>query len=75
MTKKVPEENVSNKCLWIIILDSVIKSDKKYYPQTYLEECKYKQQQQQQQQQRQKKNYIDEEFKSDSDETESDNDE
>ena len=74
--EKVPEENVSYKCLSIIILDSVIKSDKKYYPQTYLEECKYKQQQQQQQQQ-QKQNYSDEDFKSDSDsndETESDSD-
>ena len=48
----------------IIILDSVIRSGEKYYPQTYLEECKYKQQQQKQQQQQQqqqwqKKNYID----------------
>ena len=49
--EKVPKEKVPYKCLSIIILDSVIKSDKKYYPQTYLEECKYKQQQQQQQQQ------------------------
>ena len=23
------------------MLDSVVKSDKKYYPQTFLEECKY----------------------------------
>ena len=37
--KKVPEEKRSYKCLSIIILDSVIKSNKKYYPQTYLEEC------------------------------------
>ena len=50
-SEKVPKEKVPYKCLSIIILDSVIKSDKKYYPQTYLEECKYKQQQQQQQQQ------------------------
>ena len=41
--EKVPEENVSYRCLSIIILDSVIKSDKKYYPQANLEECKYKQ--------------------------------
>ena len=27
----------------IIILDSVIKANKKYYPQTLLEECKYTQ--------------------------------
>ena len=42
--EKVPEENVPYKCLSMIILDSVIKSDEKYYPQTYLEECKYKHQ-------------------------------
>ena len=29
------------KCLSIIMLDSVIKANKKYYPQTFLEECKY----------------------------------
>ena len=29
------------KCLSIIILDSIIKANKKYYPQTLLEECKY----------------------------------
>ena len=48
--------------------DSVIKSNKKYYPQMFLEESKYEQQ---------KKNYIDEDLKSDcdsNDETESDSD-
>ena len=70
--KKVPKEKSPYKCLSIIILDSVIKTNKKYYPQTYLEECKYAQ----------KKikieNYIDDDLKSDSDsheEKESDNDE
>ena len=29
------------KCLSIIMLDSVIRANKKYYPQTFLEECKY----------------------------------
>ena len=29
------------KCLSIIMIDSVIKATKKYYPQTFLEECKY----------------------------------
>ena len=29
------------KCLSIIILDSGIKANKKYYPETFLEECKY----------------------------------
>ena len=37
------KENVPCKCLSIIILDSVIKAKKKYYPQTLLEECKYEQ--------------------------------
>ena len=64
--KKVPEEKIPYKCLSIIILDSVIKSNTKYYPQTYLDECIYKQQKQKQQK-RQQKNYITEELKSDSD--------
>ena len=46
--KKVPEEKIPYKCLSIIILDSVIKSDKKYCPERYLEESKYKQQKQKQ---------------------------
>ena len=49
----------------IIALDSVIKTDNKYYPQTFLEECVYKQQKQQKQ--KQQTNYITEEIKSDSD--------
>ena len=39
--KKVPKENASYKCLSLIMLDSVIRLNKKYYPQTLLEECKY----------------------------------
>ena len=39
--KKIPKENASCKCLSLIMLDSVIKGNKKYYPQTLLEECKY----------------------------------
>ena len=37
----MPKENVPCKCLSIIVLDSVIKAKKKYYPQTLLEQCKY----------------------------------
>ena len=37
--KKMPKEKVPCKCLSIIMLDSVIKSNKKYYPQILLEEC------------------------------------
>ena len=38
--EKVPKEHSSYKCLSLIMLDSVIKVNKKYYPQTLLEECK-----------------------------------
>ena len=39
-SKKIPKEKPPCKCLLIIMLDSVIKAKKKYYPQTLLEECK-----------------------------------
>ena len=39
-SKKIPKEKVPCKCLSIIMLDSVIKAKKKYYPQTLFEECK-----------------------------------
>ena len=39
--KKIPKENPPYKCLSLIMLDSVIKLNKKYYSQTPLEECKY----------------------------------
>ena len=39
--KKVPKENASYKCLSLIMLDSVIRANKKFHPQTLLEECKY----------------------------------
>ena len=41
LTKKMSKEKGPCKCLSIIMLDSVIKADKNYYPQTLLEECKY----------------------------------
>ena len=37
----MPKENAPCMYLSIIMLDSVIKANKKYYPQTFLEECKY----------------------------------
>ena len=37
--QKVPKENASYKCT-SLMLDSVIRVNKKYYPQTLLEECK-----------------------------------
>ena len=39
--KKMPKENAPCKCLSIIMKDSVIRVNKKYYPQMLLEECKY----------------------------------
>ena len=59
--KKMPKEKAPCKCLSIIMLDSVIKANKKYYPQTFLEECKYVQEK------IKFENYIDEELDSDSD--------
>ena len=38
--KKVPKENASHKCFSLIMLDSVIRLNKKYYPRILLEECK-----------------------------------
>ena len=39
--KKAQKENIPCKYLLLIMLDSVIKTSKKYYPQTLLEECIY----------------------------------
>ena len=39
--KKVPKENASYKCLSLIMLDSGIRVNERYHPQTLLEECKY----------------------------------
>ena len=68
--KKIPEKKIPNKCLSIIILDAVLYTYEKYYPQIFLEECKYV-----------KENikantYIDKELKSESDtDTDTDNEE
>ena len=39
--KKIPKENTSHKFLSLIMLDSAVRANKRYYPQTLLEECKY----------------------------------
>ena len=39
--KTIPKEKALCKSLSIIMIDSVIKANKKYYPQILLEECKY----------------------------------
>ena len=66
--KKMPKEKVPCKCLSIIMLDSVIESDEQYYPQTFLEECKYLQEK------IKFENYIDEELDRDSDDDDEDDD-
>ena len=39
---KTPKESVHHTCIACITIDSVMKIEKKNYPQVYLEECKYK---------------------------------
>ena len=60
-SKKIPEEKVPHKCLSIIILDSIIYAYEKYYPQIFLQECKYAKEK------IRANNYLDEELKSESD--------
>ena len=43
LSKKIPEEKLSCKCLSVIMLDSVLYGYEKYHPQIFLEECKYEQ--------------------------------
>ena len=38
----LPKENTYYTCIACITVDSVLKMNKKNYPQVYLEECKYK---------------------------------
>ena len=37
----MPNESFESVCLSVILLNSVYKKDNKYYPQVFLEECKY----------------------------------
>ena len=60
-SKKITEEKVPQKCLSIIILDSVIYAYEKYHLQTFLEECKYMKEK------IKANNYIDKELESESD--------
>ena len=39
--RKMPKEKAPCMCLSIMMIDSVVKANKNYYPQTFLEECKY----------------------------------
>ena len=42
LDKGTPKENMYYTCIACITIDSVMKMNKKNYPQVYLEECKYK---------------------------------
>ena len=42
LVDEAPEENVHYNCTVCITIDSVMKMEKKNYPQVYLEECKYR---------------------------------
>ena len=39
---EIPKERVEYACIACISIDSLLKVDKKNYPQVYLEQCKYK---------------------------------
>ena len=38
----MPKENMDYSCIACITIDSVMKMNKRNYPQVYLEECKHK---------------------------------
>ena len=57
----IPKERIECECIPCISLDFVLKIEKKYYPQIYLEQCKCKVKE------KKIKNFIDYELDSDSD--------
>ena len=57
----VPKENMHYTCIACVTIDSVMKMVKKYFPQVYLKECKYKAKK------RQISRFINAELESDSD--------
>ena len=57
----IPEEKVECECISCISVDSLLKIEKTWYPQVYLEQCKYKVKE------RKIKNLIDYDLDSDSD--------
>ena len=58
---EIPKERIEYACIACISIDSVLKADKKSYPQVYLEQCKYKVKK------REMKSFIDYEIELDSD--------
>ena len=67
-SKKVPKEKIPCKFLSIIMLNSVIEVNEKYYHQTFLEECKYTQEK------IKFENYINDNLDNDSDDDDDDDD-
>ena len=61
---KMPKEKAPSKCLSIIMLYYIIRANKKYYPQRFLEECKYLQEK------IKTENHIDDDLNSNSDSNE-----
>ena len=55
------EKKIEYVCIPCVSIDSVLKVDKKYFPQVYLEQCKYKVKK------REIKSFIDYEIELDSD--------
>ena len=39
---EIPKEKIEYVCIPCITIDTVLKIEKKWYPQVYLEQCKYK---------------------------------
>ena len=39
---EIPEEKTEYECIPCISVDSLLKTEKKWFPQVYLEQCKYK---------------------------------
>ena len=64
----MPKENMYYTCIFKITIDSVINFNKKYHPQVYLEECKYRTKK------TQMSRFINTELKSDSSDLDSDSD-
>ena len=60
-SKKLSKEKIPHECLLIILIDSVLYAYEKYYPQTFLEECKYAKEK------IKTNNYVDTELESDID--------
>ena len=59
--KSIPKENMHYTCITCVTIDFVMKLNKKYFPQVYLEECKCKMKK------RQMHRFINAELRSDSD--------